>query len=72
MKSATMTNNDSLQLTAEHLYSGRYVVRPIGGLGAVGWYPKPWTAYFTNARSPQHAIRKAIGKVFIAKPGGED
>ena len=43
---------------ATHLQSNRYVVRPVGQLGTCGFYPAPWTAFFTSARNEAEAMSK--------------
>lgn len=48
-----------IPLDAIQLHSGVWVVRPVNQLGTCGFYPTPWAAYFTRARSAEDAIRKA-------------
>lgn len=49
-----------MTLEAVLLRSGRYVVRPAGALGTMGWAPYAWDAIFVRARSPDDAIRRAL------------
>ena len=49
--------------------SQRYVVRPDGGLGTVGWFPFPWTAVFVRASDPITAARKAYPKLDAQRKG---
>lgn len=48
-----------MKLEAIELRSGRWAVRPVGALGTYGFYPKPWTVRYVNARSAAEALRKA-------------
>lgn len=48
-----------MKLEATQLRGNKWVVRPEGQLGTMGWHPKPWTAVFVTARSEADAIKKA-------------
>lgn len=48
-----------VDLDAEQLNSGNWVVRPRGSLGTVGFYPCPWTAQLVRAGSMQEALNRA-------------
>jgi len=46
-------------MSATHLRTGKWAVRPAGQLGTCGWYPKPWTVVYVSASSEAEALRKA-------------
>lgn len=48
---------------ADHLWDNRWAVRPRGQLGTMGWYPRPWTVIYVNAKSEKEAIRKATFRI---------
>ena len=46
------------ELGAVQLRSGRYVIRPKGALGTIGWSPVPWEAYTLTATQGQRALQR--------------
>ncbi len=52
-----------MKLVALHLRDNKWVVRPEGCLGTMGWKDGvPWTAIFVTARSESQALAKAGAK----------
>lgn len=51
-------------LVAHQLEDRRWVVRPLGQLGSIGWFPRPWTAQYVSAPTAEDAIRKAKDSVY--------
>lgn len=49
----------TLEYEAEHMRDNRWVVRPKGQLGTMGFHPVPWDAQFVKAHSSAEALRKA-------------
>lgn len=51
------TDTNSIQHLEATKYKKGWLVRPRGALGTCGWWPKPWTAYYTEkARSADEAV----------------
>jgi hypothetical protein len=50
---------NEVELGAEELRAGTWIVRPVGQLGTCGYYPVTWTAQLIKAYSENEALNKA-------------